>query len=108
MNTEQKRRLLAQHLARFRTWTYDALVHEIERTEREHDSLHHAEGVFEDGTEYQMEFNVFWDDRPGGDVRVCGDLCAEPQRRLLGFLPVYTPDVTDSFIMAPDGTFVGE
>jgi len=28
--------------------------------------------------------------------------------RLLGFLPIYLPHVTDSFIMRPDGGFVDE
>jgi hypothetical protein len=27
---------------------------------------------------------------------------------LLGFLPIFTPDVTDSFIMRYDGTLVDE
>jgi hypothetical protein len=36
----------------------------------------------------RQEFNAFWDDKPHGDIRVCGDLSADPQKRLLGFLPV--------------------
>ncbi len=108
MNADDKQLLLAEHLTQFRTWTYDALVAEIDRTRKEHDCLHHIEGVFDDGTPYQMEFNVFWDDKRGGNVRVLGDITAEPQRPLFGFLPVYTSDATDSFIMAPDGTFIDE
>lgn len=108
MDADDKQLLLAEYLAQFRAWTYDALAAAIDHTRKEHGCLHHIEGVFDDGTEYQMEFNVFWDDRRGGNVRVCGDITAEPQRPLLGFLPVYTSDATDSFIMAPDGTFVGE
>ena len=108
MDTDDKHLLLAEHLAEFRAWSYDALAAEIDRTRKEHDCLYHTEGVFDDGTEWQMEFNVFWDDKRGGDVRVCGDISTEPQRRLLRILPIYLPDVTDSFIMAPDGSFVGE
>jgi hypothetical protein len=55
-----------------------------------------------------MEFQAVWDGKPHGDVRVCGDLSAEPQRQLLGFIPIYIADVTDSFIMSPDGRFVDE
>ena len=51
---------------------------------------------------------MLWDDKPHGAVRVCGDLSAGRQRPLLGFIPVYTPDVTDSFIMNPDGRFIDE
>ena len=57
--------------------------------------------MFDDGTEYQMEFNVFWVDKRGGNVRVCGDITAAQQRPLFGFIPVYTSDATDSFIIAP-------
>jgi len=49
-----------------------------------------------------------WDGKPHGDVRVCGDLSAVPHQTLLGFIPVYVSDVTDSFIMSTDGRFVGE
>lgn len=108
MNADNKRLLLAEQLAEFRTWSYDALAAEIDRTRIAHDCLRHTEGVFDDGTEWQMEFNVFWDDKRGGDVRVCGDITTEPQRRLLRVLPVFLPDATDSFIMAADGSFVGE
>ena len=107
MDINDKRLLLAEHLDEFRKWTYETLAAEIERTENENDCLRHTEGTFVDGTEYQIEFNVFWDDRRGGDVRVCADLTTEPQCPTLGFLPIYTPDVTDSFIMRRDGSFVG-
>jgi len=108
MDPNDKRLLLAEHLDAFRKWTYESLVAEIDRTRDEHDCLRHVEGVCEDGTEYQMEFNVFWDDRRGGNVRVCADLTSAPARPLLYVLPIYTSDVTDSFIMRPDGSFVGE
>jgi hypothetical protein len=108
MDAEQKQLLLAEYLARFRMWTYEALAAEIDRTRQENDCLYHIEGGFGDGPVYQMELNVLWDDNRGGNIRVLGDITTEPQRPLLGFLPVYTSDASDSFIMAPDGTFVGE
>ena len=108
MNLNDKRLLLAEHLAEFRSWSYAALVEEIDRTKTQHGCLRHSEGVSDDGTEWQMEFNVFWDDKRGGHVRVCGDISTVPQAGLLRILPVYFPDATDSFIMAPDGSFIGE
>lgn len=98
MSKDEMRAILSEHLAKFRAWSYAQLAERVER-----DCLQHIEGTASDGTRYQMEFQAFWDDKPQGDVRICGDLSAEPQRLLLGFLPIYTPDVTDSFIMSPDG-----
>ena len=108
MTTEEKRRLLSEHLAEIRKWTYDALAAEIDRTRNRHECLRHTEGVFDDGTVYQIEIDVFWDDKRKGCVRVCADISTQPQRRLLGILPVYIPDCTDSFLVSTDGAFVGE
>lgn len=108
MNTEDKRLLLVARLDEFRKWTYEALAAEIARTKNAHDCLRIVEGEFDDGTEYIIEFNVFWDGRHGGDVRVCGNITALSQHRPMGFLPIFTPDATDCFLMTPDGTFVGE
>lgn len=108
MDADDKWMLLAEHLSEFRARTYDALVAEIDRTRKTHDCLRHMEGVFDDGTEYQLEFNVFWDDERGGKVRVCADITTAPQRPMFGSIPVFTPDATDSFVMAPDGTFIDD
>ena len=108
MSKDEMRKILSEHLAKFRAWSYAHLAERVERDRQAHDCLEHIEGVAPDGTQYQIEFNALWDDKRDGDVRVCGDFSAEPQRPLLGFIPVYTPDVTDSFIMNPDGRFVGE
>lgn len=103
MNKVELRAILSEQLAKYRTCTYDQLVALIS-------SGHMAliEGIALDGTPYQMSFDVFWDDKPHGDVRVCGDLSTEPQKRLFGILPIYLPDVADSFIKASDGRYVGE
>ena len=108
MNDDDKRRVLANHLAQFRAWTYDALAAAIDQTRRQHDCLRHVEGVFHDGTVFRIEVNVFWDDKAGGDIRVCGDITTEPQRPVIGLLPVYTCDAADSFIMARSGTIVAD
>lgn len=108
MDADSKRQILAEHLTRFRAWKYEALAVEIERTRLAHDCLSTYDGEYDDGTEYCLEFNVFWDDRPGGNIRVCGDISTLSQTTIQRILPIQIPDVTDSFIMAPDGSFVGE
>lgn len=108
MEIDDKQFVLASQLDEFRRWPYEALAAEIARTRAGHDCLAFIEGVFADGTAYQMEFNVFWDDKPGGDLRVCADLTTEPRKPWLDFLPVSTPDITDSFIMRSNGSFVDE
>lgn len=50
--------------------------------------------------EYQLEIQIFWDDDAGKNVRVIGSI---DDGGLRAFFPL-----TYSFIMAPDGTFVGE
>lgn len=52
------------------------------------------------GVAYQLEFQIVWDGNPGGDVRVIGGI---DDGGLRAFVPL-----TDSFIMAPGGNFVGE
>jgi hypothetical protein len=56
--------------------------------------------VGEDGKIYQLETQAFWDRNKGGDVRV---IVAVDNGGWRAFKPL-----SDSFIMAPDGTFVGE
>jgi hypothetical protein len=53
-----------------------------------------------DGKNYQLEAEVFWDGKKGGDIRVivAGDDGGWRAFKLL----------TSDFIMAPDGSFVGE
>jgi len=53
-----------------------------------------------DGTRYQLELQVLWDEKPGGPVRVLG---AVDDGRLRAFWPL-----TTDFIRNPDGTLAGE
>lgn len=108
MNHDEMHRILSEHLAKFGTWSFAQLAERVERDRRTHDCLDCSEGVAPDGTEYVIEINAYWDDKHEGNVRVCGDISATPQRPLWGFIPIYMPDATDSFIMAPDGRFIGE
>ena len=52
------------------------------------------------GATYQLEVVVQWDDRPGAVLRVLGSV-DDGGRRVL-------KPLTDDFILAPDGTFIGE
>ena len=54
----------------------------------------------DDGTECCLEISAFWDDKPDGDIRVAFAIDDGGWRT---FMPVGT-----DFIIAPDGTFVGE
>lgn len=94
MNTLEARALLAKELDSWRQRPYPALA-----------SLVGGEPVprqvlGEEKDRYQLEIQVFWDSSPGGDVRVLG---AIDDGGFRAFVPL-----TDSFIMAPDGRFVGE
>jgi len=52
------------------------------------------------GRSYQVEVEVHWDGRPGGAVRVLGSIDDGGVRSLR--------PISQDFILAPDGTFVGE
>jgi hypothetical protein len=52
------------------------------------------------GTCYQGDVQVFWDDKPDGPIRVMASIDDGGWR---AFVPL-----TDDFILAPDGTFIGE
>ncbi len=106
MTLTEKQQLLASHVATFRTWPYETLVKELSRTSREHDCLSHVEGTRDDGTEWQIEVNVYWDDWKSQTVRVCADITTFGPNSG-DYIPTTSYPI-DDFIMAPDGTFVGE
>lgn len=108
MTTEEMNGILSSHLASFRTWSHTSLAERVEHNNRTGDCLERMKGVGSDGTPYHLKFNAYWDDQPRGKIRVCGSLSAKPRRRLLWFLPVFIPHVTETFIMNPDGSIVGE
>jgi hypothetical protein len=54
----------------------------------------------EDGKQYQLEAQVYWDGKKGGDLRV---MVVGDDGGWRAFMPL-----SDDFIMAPDGSFVGE
>ena len=90
MDNKEAHSILSEHLTHYRTLSYSELSTWV--LEGRIDVL---EIVAPSGTRYQIEIQCFWDDKPNSDVRVTASVGT--------FLPV-----TDSFILSPDGKFVGE
>ena len=93
MDNSEARTLLRIHLDAYRHRKYEELVMLLGKPE-----VIQLQGA--SGATYQVEVEVHWDDRPGGAVRVLGSIDDGGWRafKLL----------CDDFIVAPDGTFVGE
>jgi len=108
MTNAEMETMLLSWLEKYRSWSYSELTASVEREDRTGDCLESGEGLAADGTKYFIELNTFWDDRPQGNVRVIGALEVFPQKSILGVVPVRISEMCLSFIMAPDGAFVGE
>jgi hypothetical protein len=85
--------ILRDHLRAYRQRSYHDLVALLGKPQ-----VAELRGV--SGATYQLEVVVQWDDRPGGALRVLGSVDDGGWRAL--------KPLTDDFILAPDGTFVGE
>jgi hypothetical protein len=105
MSDDEARRLLARKVAALRALSYEELRRFVPKSHRIlgfhlFDTADSQEETIEStsGTSYNLEAQVFWDDQPAGDLRVivtCGDTDSDRE-------------FTDDFIMAPNGSFVGE
>ena len=93
MDASEAKAILAERLARYREYPHERLAKLVGSQEVE-------ERRSAAGTLYQLEFQFFWDAEPGGYVRVIGSI---DDGGLRAFFPL-----SDDFIKAPDGTFVGE
>ncbi len=93
VNIVEARDLMERQLKSWRERSYADLVTRIGQSE-------HFEVTGPSGVRYQLEIQAVWDSRTGGDVRVLGSIDDGGWR---AFVPP-----TDSFIKAPDGSFVGE
>jgi hypothetical protein len=94
VNNAEAEEILSKELAPYREWPYEQLCELVDEPKRVFD----VSG--ESGVLYHIDIYAFWDGRPNRDVRVCG--CID-DGGLRAFMPL-----TDSFIKAPDGSFVGE
>ena len=99
--------ILEEHLASYREMSHSELAARLESLRHE-DHLDVTDGTAPDGTTYKIETNILWDDRSKRHIRVMSDLSTGTRGCLLGFVPVFTPDVSNDFILAPDGTFIDE
>lgn len=94
MNRKEAKRILSQTLGQFRSRSYAELVQMI-----------NVEPVVEDrigpgGRKYQIEIQIFWDDKTGGDIRVMGSV---DDGGLRAFIPLSV-----DFIKSPADEFIGE
>jgi len=93
MDNREAREILRRHLDTYRRRTYAQLIELI-------GDPHTCELTAPSGKSYQIEVEALWDDQPEGNVRVMGSIDDGGWR---AFVPL-----TESFIMACDGSLVGE
>ncbi len=93
MDKEKARAVLAEALQPYRAKSYAALRDFI----GEIDVYQIANP---DGSDFQIEIQAIWDGNPDSEIRVLG--CIDD-----GGWSAFSP-LSDDFVMAPDGSFVGE
>jgi hypothetical protein len=93
MDNGEAAAVLREHLDGYRQRAYSELIGLRGRPQT-------AELRGASGSRYQVEVEVQWDGKPGGALRVLGSIDDGGLRSLR--------PITQDFILAPDGTFVGE
>jgi len=93
MDKEEAKAVLADFLQPFRRRSYDELRQLM-------GSQTTDEATGPSGVRYQLEAEVVWDNERKGNLRVLG---AVDDGGWWAVMPI-----TDSFIIAPDGRFIGE
>lgn len=93
MNKAEAYKILLEHLQTYRNQQYSDLAERIKTQET-------SSVIGPTGVKYQLEFQFFWDTQPNGNLRVIGSI---DDSGWSAFHPL-----SDDFIMAPDGSFVGE
>jgi hypothetical protein len=93
VNQPEAREMLHAHLGVYRNRTYAELRALLGKPET-------TELLAPSGTTYQVEIEVHWDGRPGGALRIIGSVDDGGWRTL--------KPLTGNFVLAPNGTFVGE
>jgi len=87
------RKLLKDELESLKTRPYSFFAQSVNRTT-------HKKIIGQDGTHYQIEIEVFWDNRRGGDIRVLGSV-NDGQLQAAAHLK-------EDFIITPAGIFLGD
>lgn len=93
MDRAEALKVLSEEMERYRKRSYEELKTLIGKVD-----AYETKAV--SGTAYQLEIQVFWDGKPGGDLRVIGSIDDGGWR---AFVPL-----TDDFILTPQGEFIGE
>ena len=94
MNNAEARAVVIGALATYREWSYGQLCEIVDAPKRT------FEMVGPSGARYQIDVRAYWDGEPNVNIRVVGTIDDGGWR---AFLPL-----VESFIKAPDGSFVGE
>ena len=87
------RKLLKDELGSLKTRPYSFFAQSVNRTT-------HKKITGSDGVHYQIEIEVFWEDRRGGDIRVLGRVDDGQVRA--------AAPLTEDFLITPGGTLRGE
>ncbi len=93
MDKEKARVVLARALQPYRAKSYAELRGLIGQVDAH-------EVANPDGPDFQVEIEAFWDHRPDGNICVSGGIDD-------GGWSAFSP-LCENFIVAPDGSFVGE
>ena len=95
MNKNEARAILSESLTQYRSRAYHELAAWVSEGR-----VAASEIVAPSGTRYQIEVRFVWDDKPNADDRVIASVDDGGIRALL--------PITESFILSPEGRFVGE
>jgi hypothetical protein len=93
MDKVEAKEILAQQISRLRALEYSELCRLIKDPEQ-------LEVTSESGAWYQLEIQAWWDDKSEHNLRVLVSIDDGGWRAIV--------PLTDDFIIAPDGSFVGE
>ncbi len=93
MDKAEAKEILAQQIRRLRALGYSELCKLIEEPEQ-------TEMTSESRAWYQLEIQAWWDDKPDHNLRVLVSIDDGGWRAMV--------PLTEDFIIAPDGSFVGE
>jgi hypothetical protein len=92
-DTAFAKQVLESHITRLRALNYSQLFDKLQSGE-----IETGEILSQDGMLYQWECLFYWDSNSDEDVRVIISVFLDPRRTA----------VNDSFIVSPNGSFVGE
>jgi hypothetical protein len=94
MDKTEAQQVLDEELSVYRRCAYDDLTRLVGQKV-------HKDRISDGGATYQMDVEIFWDDKRKGTIRVLGAIDDASLRYAI--FPL-----SQDFIMAPDGSLVGE